>query len=349
MKEVGEYMSESTLLAVKKLTTRFNTERGKMTAIDDVSFHVNKGEILGLVGESGSGKSVTSQSIMRLFDEKYLAEYEGEILFNNEDLLKHTESKMQQIRGNEIAMIFQDPLSSLNPVFTVGHQIAESIMLHQKVSKKEAYEKAEEMLRLTGIPEPKKRLHEYPHELSGGMRQRVMIAIALSCEPQLLIADEPTTALDVTIQAQILDLISDLNEQLGMGVVFITHDLGVVAELCTRIIVMYLGQIVEVANVEELFSRPLHPYTKGLIKSIPQLDGERKTELYTIPGTVPALDSIPQGCRFATRCAFKTEQCTTETPELRDFGNGQKARCWNVEAILAEEAKEKEGEKVGDS
>jgi len=334
-------MSESTLLQLKQLTTRFNTERGKVTAVDDVSFHVKKGEILGLVGESGSGKSVTSQSIMRLFDEKYLVEYDGEVLFNNEDLLEKSEATMQKIRGNEIAMVFQDPLSSLNPVFTVGHQIAESIMLHQKLNKKEAYKKAEEMLRLTGIPEPKKRLHEYPHELSGGMRQRVMIAIALSCEPQLLIADETTTALDVTIQAQILDLISDLNEKLGMGVVFITHDLGVVAELCSRIIVMYLGQIVEEANVKDLFSRPLHPYTKGLIKSIPQLDGERKEDLYTIPGTVPALDSIPQGCRFATRCEFKTDKCTVETPQLRDFGNGQKARCWNIEEILA-----KEGEAV---
>lgn len=337
-------MSESTLLQVKQLTTKFNTERGKVTAIDDVSFHVNKGEILGLVGESGSGKSVTSQSIMRLFDEKYLVEYDGKVMFNDENLLEQTEARMQKIRGNEIAMIFQDPLSSLNPVFTVGHQIAESLILHQNLTKNEAYEKAEEMLRLTGIPEPKKRLHEYPHELSGGMRQRVMIAIALSCEPQLLIADEPTTALDVTIQAQILDLIKDLNEELGMGVVFITHDLGVVAELCSRIIVMYLGQIVEEANVKELFSRPLHPYTKGLIKSIPQLDGKRKEDLYTIPGNVPSLDSIPQGCRFATRCEFKTEQCTQETPELRDFGNGQKARCWNIEEILA-----KEGETIENS
>lgn len=332
-------MSESFLLQVEQLTTKFYTERGQVTAVDDVSFQVKKGEILGLVGESGSGKSVTSQSIMRLFDEKFLVEYGGKIMFNGADLLEFSEEKMQKIRGNEIAMIFQDPLSSLNPVFTIGSQIAESIILHQKVSKKEAYKKAEEMLRVTGIPDPKKRLHEFPHELSGGMRQRVMIAMALSCEPQLLIADEPTTALDVTIQAQILDLISQLNDELEMGVIFITHDLGVVAELCTRIIVMYLGQIVEEAKVADLFKNPLHPYTRGLIQSIPQLDGERKVDLHTIPGTVPSLDSIPQGCRFATRCEFATEQCKTRTPELREFSGGQKARCWNVEEILAKEGK----------
>src|SRR5699024_5063280 len=222
----------------------------------------------------------------------------------------------------------QDPLSSLNPVFTIGHQIAESIILHQKVSKKEAYEKAVEMLRLTGIPAPEKRVHEYPHELSGGMRQRVMIAIALSCQPQLLIADEPTTALDVTIQAQILDLIIDLNEKLGMGVIFITHDLGVVAELCTRVVVMYLGQIVEEADIDSLFSKPLHPYTKGLMKSVPQLDGDRGEKLHVIEGTVPSLTNVPKGCRFASRCQFADELCKTEAPSLREFANGQKARCW---------------------
>lgn len=334
---VGDNMSGQSFFEVKNLKTHFNTERGRVTAVDGVSFHVNKGEILGLVGESGCGKSVTSQSIMRLFDEKYTAKYEGEINFNGENLLTFTEEKMQSIRGNEIAMIFQDPLSSLNPVFTIGSQITEAILLHQDVSKKKAHDMAIDMLRLVGIPAPEKRVNEYPHELSGGMRQRVMIAMALSCEPQLLIADEPTTALDVTIQAQILELIKDLNERLGMGVVFITHDLGVVAELCTRVIVMYLGQIVEEANVVDIFKNPLHPYTRGLMASVPQLDGDRTEKLHVIEGTVPSLENVPKGCRFVTRCQFATEKCHTEAPELRQFDNGQKARCWHVEDILNKE------------
>src|SRR5690625_3175669 len=286
-------MTNEPLLELKDLKTHFYTERGRVTAVDGVSFHVNEGEILGIVGESGCGKSVTSQSILRLFDEKRLVDYDGKVHFKGDNLLDYSNHQMEKIRGNDIAMIFQDPLSSLNPVFTIGHQIAESILLHQDVTKQEAYDRALEMLKLTGIPAPEKRLHEYPHELSGGMRQRVMIAIALSCEPQLLIADEPTTALDVTIQAQILELIEDLNKKLSMGVIFITHDLGVVAEICTRVVVMYLGQIVEEADIESIFERPMHPYTKGLMKSVPQLDGDRSKELHVIEGTVPSLDKVP--------------------------------------------------------
>lgn len=331
-------MEKQPLLEVNDLKTHFYTDRGQVTAVDGISFEVHEGEIVGVVGESGCGKSVMSQSIMRLFDEKYTAEYEGEINFNGENLLNFSRSKMQKIRGNDISMIFQDPLSSLNPVYTIGDQIRESIRLHQKLSKKEAYEKAIEMLRLTGIPAPEKRVNEYPHQLSGGMQQRAMIAMALSCEPKLLIADEPTTALDVTIQAQILDLIVDLNRQMGMGVIFITHDLGVVAEICTRVMVMYLGQIVEEMDTDRLFSHPLHPYTRGLMKSIPQIDGDRSKELHVIEGTVPSLDNVPKGCRFATRCSFADELCRSSAPDLRVHEGNHKVRCWHYEEIDKEGA-----------
>lgn len=330
-------MREQPLLELKELKTHFHTERGRITAVDGISFTVEEGEILGVVGESGCGKSVTSQSILRLLDEKRSAEYEGEILFKGTDLLKLSDGKMRRIRGNDIAMIFQDPLSSLNPVYTIGYQIAESILLHQNVSKKIAYEQAIEMLKLTGIPSPEKRVKEYPHQLSGGMQQRVMIAIALSCQPQLLIADEPTTALDVTIQAQILELIIDLNHKQRMGVIFITHDLGVVAELCSRVVVMYLGQIVEEASVDILFERPLHPYTKGLMKSIPQLDGDRTQKMHVIEGMVPSLNNVPSGCRFAPRCAFADDLCREKMPELELHPNGQKVRCWHAAKIALEE------------
>lgn len=331
-------MSADTLLDVKELKTHFYTERGKVTAIDGVSFQIKKGEIVGVVGESGCGKSVTSQSVLRLFDEKHLVKYEGEIFFEGEtDLLKLSKKKMQMIRGNDISMIFQDPLSSLNPVLTIGFQIAEAIMLHQNLTKKEAYEKAIEMLKLTGIPSPEKRVNDYPHNLSGGMRQRVMIAMTLACQPKLLIADEPTTALDVTIQAQILDLINELNQKLEMGVMFITHDLGVVAELCHRVVVMYLGQIVEEASVDSLFERPLHPYTKGLIKSIPQMEGDRSEKLHVIEGTVPSLDNVPTGCRFAPRCPYADSLCLEKAPDLRETSTKQKVRCWHFEKIAQEE------------
>ena len=331
-------MDSATLLEVKKLRTHFNTEMGKVTAVDDVSFHVEKGEILGIVGESGCGKSVTAQSILRLFDEKHLVNYEGEILFNNDvDFLKLSKKEMQRVRGNDVSMIFQDPLSSLNPVLTIGFQIAEAILLHQKVSKSAAYQQAIEMLRLTGIPSPEKRVTDYPHHLSGGMRQRVMIAMALACQPRLLIADEPTTALDVTIQSQILDLIVDINKRFDMGVIFITHDLGVVAELCNRVVVMYLGQIVEEADIFSLFENPLHPYTKGLIKSIPHMDGNRSEKLHVIQGTVPSLENVPVGCRFAPRCQYADELCRTKLPDLEQAGESQKVRCWHHEKIAREE------------
>lgn len=330
-------MEKQRLLEVKNLRTHFRTERGRVTAVDGVNFHVNEGEIVGVVGESGCGKSVMSQSIMRLFDEKFTAEYEGEILFKGKNLFALSQTEMQKIRGNELSMIFQDPLSSLNPVYTIGDQIREAIRLHQHVSKKEAHAKAIEMLRLTGIPSPEKRVDEYPHQLSGGMQQRAMIAMALSCHPKLLIADEPTTALDVTIQAQILDLMVDLNQKLGMGVIFITHDLGVVSEICTRVMVMYLGQIVEETDTESLFSKPLHPYTKGLMKSIPQLEGDRSQKLHVIEGTVPSLDNVPKGCRFATRCPFADELCRESAPDLVPHSERQKVRCWHYQEIALQE------------
>lgn len=333
-------MSER-ILELENLTTSFKTERGVMKAVDGVSFYVEKGEVLGIVGESGCGKSVTSQSILRLYDEKYLVSYEGEILFDGKDLLSLTEKEMRRVRGREIAMIFQDALSSLNPVFTVGQQITEPLRIHQKMGKEEAAKRAVEMLRLVGIPSPEKRVDQYPHELSGGMRQRVMIAIALACQPKLLIADEPTTALDVTIQAQIMDLILSLNKQFHMGVILITHDLSVVAETCSRVAVMYLGQIVEEADVYSIFDDPVHPYTKGLIRSIPRMSGERTKRLYVIKGTVPLLGQIPSGCRFAPRCPYADERCHTSMPEFRSLGGGShKVRCFRFPETVPGAGKE---------
>ncbi len=316
------------LIELKNLKTSFHTLRGMVTAVDGVSFSIDRGEIVGIVGESGCGKSVTSQSILRLYDEKELAEYEGEILFEGKNLLKLSEKEMQQIRGNEIAMIFQDALSSLNPVFTIGDQIAEAIQIHQGISKSDALFKAEQMLKLTGIPAPEKRLYSYPHELSGGMRQRAMIALALSCRPKFLIADEPTTALDVTIQAQIMDLIVDLNQKYNMGIMLITHDLGVVAQVCQRVIIMYLGQVVEEGDVRSIFHHPLHPYTDGLLRSVPNIKGKRSDALYMIKGTVPALGEVQKGCRFCDRCEYATERCRQEMPELTEPGEGRKVRCF---------------------
>lgn len=330
-------MPKQNLLDVKNLKTHFQTERGRVTAVDGVSFHVKEGEILGIVGESGCGKSVTAQSLMRLLDEKDTTTYEGEIIFQGTQLLNLSKAKMDKIRGKDIAMIFQDPISSLNPVHTIGNQITEAILLHQNVTKKEAITIAKDMLILTGIPSPEKRINEYPHELSGGMQQRVMIAIALSCQPKLLIADEPTTALDVTIQAQILDLIARTNKEFQMGVIFITHDLGVVAELCTRVVVMYLGQIIEEAEVKNIFDNPKHPYTKGLMKSIPQLDGDRNSKLYTIEGTVPSLENVPKGCRFASRCQFATDLCLNKVPKLEVKKDGGKVRCFHADKIAEQE------------
>ncbi|MBD8005968.1 ABC transporter ATP-binding protein [Bacillus norwichensis] len=329
-------MSEQPLLEVKDLKTTFSTETGSVTAVDGVSFSIDKGETIGVVGESGCGKSVTAESIMRLLNESS-TKYGGKVLLEGENLLKLSKEKMRDIRGNQISMIFQDPMTSLNPLQTIGSQIAEAIIVHQKVKKAAAYQKAVEMLRLTGIPAPEKRVNEYPHEISGGMRQRVVIAMALACQPKVIIADEPTTALDVTIQAQILDLMNDLKKELDMGIMMITHDLGVVAEVCQRVVVMYLGQVIEEGGVGELFERPLHPYTKGLLQSIPQLDGDRSKKLHVITGVVPPLTAVPKGCRFAPRCAFADETCTNKAPELNDAGNGQKVRCWHFEKILKEE------------
>ena len=324
---MSDNKNEEVLLSVENLKTSFQTLRGKITAVDGVSFQVHKGEILGVVGESGCGKSVTSQSIMRLYDEKELASYEGKILFQGENILEKSSKEMEKIRGEGISMVFQDALSSLNPLFTVGSQIVEMLRVHKNISKKEAWETAENMLRLTGIPAPEERVHNYPHEMSGGMRQRAMIAMALSCEPKLLIADEPTTALDVTIQAQIMDLITDLNKKLNMGIILITHDLGVVSQTCDRVIIMYLGHIVEEGTVEDIFDRPLHPYTVGLIKSIPTMDTKKDDKLFMIKGTVPPLSEVQEGCRFCNRCEYATDICKKQDPELMTVNETQKVRC----------------------
>jgi oligopeptide/dipeptide ABC transporter ATP-binding protein len=325
-------MIQTPLLQVENLKTSFRTERGSVTAVDGVSFHVRRGEILGVVGESGCGKSATAQSILRLFDEDYTS-YEGQILFEGQDLLDLSLEEMHTLRGNDISMIFQDPLSSLNPVYTIGNQIAEALLIHKNISRRAAKERVLDLLRLTGIPAPEKRMTEYPHELSGGMRQRVMIAMALACESKVLIADEPTTALDVTIQAQIMNLMIDLNQKLDMGILLITHDLGVVAEVCSRVVVMYLGQIVEEADIQSLFSNPMHPYTQGLMKSIPQLDCDRSAPLHVIEGVVPSLHQVPQGCRFAPRCPYADGKCQIAMPELEQHGPAQRARCWHVDKI----------------
>ncbi|WP_156291305.1 ABC transporter ATP-binding protein [Oceanobacillus salinisoli] len=324
---MGKPNSYENILEIKNLQTSFFTKDLELKAVDGVSFTIPKQKTLGVVGESGSGKSITSLSILRLIEEpgKIVG---GEILFKGENLLKKKESEMRNIRGNEISMIFQEPMTSLNPTLTIGEQIGESFRIHQGLSKKEALKKSVEMLELVGIPSPKKRVKQYPYELSGGMRQRVMIAIALACNPNLLIADEPTTALDVTIQAQILDLIKNLQEQLGMGVLLITHDLGVVAESCDVVAVMYCGQVVEYADVKTLFKEPKHPYTIGLMKSIPPHDQDIEGDLEVIKGAVPSPAEMPTGCRFAPRCPFATELCKTKMPELQTDENGNQIRCW---------------------
>ncbi|MCM3781640.1 ABC transporter ATP-binding protein [Neobacillus mesonae] len=327
-------MSQTPLLEVKHLTTIFPTETGTVKAVDGVSFHIEPEETVGVVGESGCGKSVTAESIMRLFDEK-TTEYQGEINYKGTDLLKLSDDKMREVRGNEISIIFQDPMSSLNPVYTIGNQITEAIMLHQKLGKTQAKQKAVQLLELTGITDPEERLRAYPHELSGGMRQRVMIALALSCEPSLLIADEPTTALDVTIQAQILDLMNELKSKLRMGIMLITHDLSVVAQMCSRVIVMYLGEVIEEADVVTLFDHPLHPYTLGLLQSIPQIDGVRKGKLYEIKGTVPQMDQVASSCRFSPRCPYASDICRTSPPMLEEVEAGHKLRCWHYREIAA--------------
>jgi len=323
------------LLEVRNLKTYFATARGEVRSVDDVSFTLERGETLSLVGESGCGKSVTALSIMRLVASPGRITG-GEILFEGRDLLKLSAAEMRGMRGNDIAMIFQDPMTSLNPVFTVGEQIAEAIRLHRRVSKREAWNQAIEGMRDVAIPAPETRAKNYPHEMSGGMRQRVMIAMALACDPKLLIADEPTTALDVTIQAQILELLAELRERRNLGLLLITHDLGVVAETADRVAVMYAGKIVEEAPVRDLFHRPRHPYTEGLLRAVPRLSeaGQgRKARLETIEGTVPNPLELPPGCRFAPRCLYAQEKCGVGEIPLIEVGHAHASRCIRVDEI----------------
>lgn len=321
------------LLNVQGLDTFFHLETGMSKAVQDVSFYLDSGEMLGLVGESGCGKSVTSLSIMRLVPSPPGKIESGIIHFQEKSLLELSEAEMRRVRGNDIAMIFQEPMTSLNPVFTIGSQIIEAVRLHQKVGKKEARNRTIEMLKLVGISDPGQRVDEYPHQLSGGMRQRAMIAMALSCNPGLLIADEPTTALDVTIQAQIMDLLAKLQDEFGMAILLITHDLGVVAGSTDRMEVMYAGRIVEEGTTKDIFGSPRHPYTKGLIESVPRLDTTGK-RLSVIKGTVPDPADLPSGCPFNPRCPLADEQCRAELPELESVGTNHRSRCFKSSQVI---------------
>ncbi|MCE2914016.1 MAG: ABC transporter ATP-binding protein [Rubrivivax sp.] len=317
------------LLDIRGLKTHFKTDDGWLHAVDGVDIAIDAGETVCVVGESGCGKSVTAKTVMKLIDMPPGRIVAGQVLWKGRDLVPLGPAEMQKIRAKEISIIFQEPMTSLNPVFTVGEQIAESVRLHEGLSKKEALNRAVEMLKLVNIPTPERRVLDYPHQFSGGMRQRVMIAIALACNPQLVIADEPTTALDVTIQAQILDLLAELKDRLGMAVMLITHAMGVVAEVAQRVVVMYAGKVVEEAPVAELFGNPKHPYTQGLIRSIPRIDtaAAHKVRLEAIPGTVPKLIEPAEGCRFAGRCKYATPQCSTATPPLVEVAPGHKVAC----------------------
>ena len=320
------------VLGIKNLKTYFFTRRGVVPAVDGVDMRIGKGQVIGVVGESGCGKSMTAMSIVRLLS--YPGKIvEGEILLEGQDLAQASEKRMREIRGNDISVIFQEPMTSLNPVLTVGKQVREAVLLHQKVSKKEARERVIEMFRQVGIPEPEERYRSYPHQLSGGLRQRVMIAMAMICNPKLLLADEPTTALDVTIEAQILHLMKQLQEKRGTAILLITHNLGVVAEICDYVYVMYAGKVVEQADVFTLFREPLHPYTSGLIRSIPKVHEQEGggQRLYTIKGMVPNLLHMPEGCAFCPRCEHATERCRLEKPELYDRGDGHRVRCFLYE------------------
>jgi oligopeptide/dipeptide ABC transporter ATP-binding protein len=321
------------LLAVKDLRTQFFTLNGVIRAVDGVSFELAPGETLGLVGESGCGKSVTALSIMRILPEPAGRIAGGSIHFRGQNLASLPERKMEKIRGNKIAMVYQEPMTALNPAFTIGDQLGEVFRFHQGLSKREAIPKAAELLQQVGIPSPASRVKDYPHQLSGGMRQRAVIAMAIACNPEILIADEPVTALDVTIQAQILDLILNLRSRLSMSLILISHDLGVVANMVKRVIVMYAGRIVEAAGVEEIFRSPLHPYTRGLFQSIPRI-GRRVETLPEIPGSVPNLLNLPSGCKFANRCAEVVDRCSKEEPDLFPAGEERFSRCWNQEKFL---------------
>lgn len=328
------------VLEIDDLHTQFVTRDGTVRAVDGASYSVNRSETLGVVGESGCGKSVTALSILRLIPQPPGKIVQGEIRFQDNDLLSLTELEMRQVRGNHISMIFQEPMTSLNPVLTVGKQIGETLIFHQDYSKRDAMDRAVEMLQRVQIPEPQQRAHEYPHQLSGGMRQRVMIAMALACNPKILIADEPTTALDVTIQAQILDLMRQLQDELGMAIILITHDMGVIAETAERVVVMYAGKKVEEANVKELFATPCHPYTRGLLESIPRLDVAaqqsvtEQTRLQEIKGIVPALHNLPPGCSFAPRCPHASDRCLQETPSLQEIRPQHWTACWHSDELL---------------
>jgi peptide/nickel transport system ATP-binding protein len=333
-----EISADETVLDVRNLQTVFFTNSGLFRAVDDVSFHVRRGETLAIVGESGCGKSVSALSIMRLVPDPPGRIVGGSVNLEGTDLLKLSDAEMRGIRGNRMSMIFQEPMTSLNPVMRIGDQITEVVQLHQTMSNKQAWAKAVEMLRLVRIPEPERRASEYPHQLSGGMRQRAMIAMALACRPTLLIADEPTTALDVTIQAQILALIVDLQKTLGTGLILITHDLGVVAQTAQRVIVMYAGRKVEEATVEDLLDNPLHPYTRGLMASMPaviSLEAKADARLTEIPGMVPSLTNLPAGCAFAPRCSLAIDRCRAEYPPLQEFDGKHWAACWRAAETVA--------------
>jgi len=324
---------KNTLLTVEGLKTYFFTSQGTAKAVDGISFDIRDGETLGIVGESGCGKSVTGLSILGLITDPPGRIIEGRVLFQGEDLLSYSEDQMAKIRGNQISMIFQEPMTSLNPVFSIGFQLSEMFQLHMRLGKKAAMERSVEMLRLVHIPSPEKRIHEYPHELSGGMRQRAMIAMALSCNPQLLIADEPSTALDVTIQAQILELMDELKRKLGMAMILITHDLGIVANTVERILVMYAGKIVEAGDVYSIFEDPLHPYTQGLLRAVPRIDHTTDTpteRLYEIRGVVPSMYRLPEGCNFYPRCEKREDRCKAKEPEMVEMSAGHYVSCWKA-------------------
>lgn len=324
------------ILEVKDLHVSFNTYAGEVKAVRGVNFHVNRGEAVAIVGESGCGKSVTAQSLMKLIPTPPGQYKKGEILFNGVDLIKKSNKEMEAIRGKEMGMIFQDPMTSLNPTMTIGNQIMEGLIKHQKMSTAAARQRAIELLTMVGIPQPERRVMQYPHEFSGGMRQRAMIAISLACSPKLLIADEPTTALDVTIQAQILDLMKDLQKKTGTSIILITHDLGVVAEMCDRVIVMYAGKVIETGTVDDIFYNPQHPYTKGLLRSVPRLDLNRDEPLTPIFGTPPDLLKPPAGCGFTARCHSAMRVCQQYDPELKQVSNTQHTACW-LQHPLAQE------------